>query len=362
VRDQPQFCVWPLAFEGFFNPQIACFFKFAYRSSRRYNCHMRKLMPALLTFLLILTISFPPEAVRAESAAAPHFSTAAELIEAVNALRASDGLPPYTVNSILMGIAQGQAEYLAAIGVSNTHISADGLRPHQRALLAGYPVAGDLSNGSPGWFAENVTGGIGKTAQDAVDEWMGDEDHRNTMLSNDLFDVGAGVAIIGNTYYYCLDAGQSTGGTPRPFTPPPAYNTPVATRVPNTPNADGSIVYIVQRGDTPLAIAIAYGVSLHEIYMLNNLTDSSLIYPNQRIIVRGAYTPTPTPPTSTPTEHPTVTPWPTSTTTSTETPVPPTPTPSPGLPASAARGAVAAIVVAALVIAALLALLGRKRK
>jgi LysM repeat protein len=213
-----------------------------------------------------------------------------------------------------------------------------------------------------GFFSENIAAGVGLSAAEAVQIWTGDDPHLNTMISSNLQDIGAGVAVAGNTYYYVIDCGLSTGGTPVPFVPPSTYKTPVVTLVPNTPNADGSITYIVQRGDTPLAIAIAYGLSLREIYALNNLTDSSLIFPNQKIIVRAAFTPTPTPPTSTPTEHPTITPWPTSTPTSTETSVPPTPTPSPGLPVSAARGAVTTIVVTALVIAALLALLGRKRK
>jgi len=77
------------------------------------------------------------------------------------------------------------------------------------------------------------------------------------MISPNLQDIGAGVAVAGNTYYYVIDCGLSTGGVPRPLTPPPQYTTPVATLVPNTPNADGSITYIVRSGDTPLAIAIA---------------------------------------------------------------------------------------------------------
>jgi hypothetical protein len=40
-----------------------------------------------------------------------------------------------------MGIAQTQAEYMASIGVSNTHVDAYGRRPYQRALDAGYAVA-----------------------------------------------------------------------------------------------------------------------------------------------------------------------------------------------------------------------------
>jgi len=322
---------------------------------------MRKLMYAMVIIVLTLTSTFLTRGALAASVAAPQISTASELVDAVNALRATHGLAPYNTNSILMGTAQGQAEYNLSIGTI-THISADGLLPYQRALLAGYPVAGDLSNGSPGWFSENITGGVGESASEAVQIWTGDDSHLNTMISSNFQDIGAGVAVSGNTYYYVIDCGRSTGGTPSTFVPPPTYKTPLATMVPNTPNADGSITYIVQRGDTPLAIAIAYGISLKEIYALNNLTDSSLIYPNQKIIVRGAFTPTPTQPTGTPTERPTITSWPTSTPTASRTSIPPTSTPSPGLPVPAARGSVIAIIVTALVIAALLALLGRRGK
>lgn len=321
---------------------------------------MRKLMPALFTILMTLTISFSPWVARAESVAAPQFSTASELIDAVNSLRATNGLPPYQPNSILMSLAQEHAEYMAAIGMSNVHTDSRGFLPFQRALEAGYPVAGDIYT-DVGYYSENVTGGVGKTAQDAITVWMGDAPHRSTMLSSDLRDVGAGVALIENTYYYCLDAGQSTGGTPRPFMLPPSYSTPVPTLIPNTPNADGSIKYIVQRGDTLGTISMAYDVSVADLRFLNNLTND-IIYPEQVLIIRDANPPTPTQPTSTPTERPTITPWPTSTPTSTETPVSPTLTPSPGLSVSAARGAVVVIFVASLVIAALLALLGRKRK
>ncbi|HEY5270267.1 MAG TPA: LysM peptidoglycan-binding domain-containing protein [Anaerolineales bacterium] len=315
---------------------------------------MRKLMPAFLTIMLTLMISFSPRVAHAESVAAPQISTASELIDAVNALRASYGQPPYTTNSILMGTAQGQAEFNLSIGTI-THISADGLQPFQRALQAGYPVAG-------GFFSENLAAGVGLSAAEAVQIWTGDDPHLNTMISSNLQDIGAGVAVAGNTYYYVIDCGLSTGGTPVPFVPPPTYKTPVLTMVPNTPNADGSIVYIVQSGDTTLGIALAYGIFFDDLLALNSLTEKSVIYPGQQIIVRAAFTPTPTLPTSTPTGRPTITPWPTSTPTFTETHIPPTPTPSLGLPVSVARNTVTVITVAALVIAALLALLGRKRK
>ena len=331
---------------------------FARLSSRRYNNPMRKMILVGLTLLLLLVVSFSPSSAFAETAAAPYFSTATELIDAVNALRASNGLPAYAPNSILMGTAQAQAEYNLSIGTM-THISADGLRPFERALQSGYAVAGDISLG--GFFAENIVAGVGLSAAEAVQIWTGDAPHLNTMLSSNLQDIGAGVAVSGNTFYYVIDCGLSTGGTPATFVPPPSYVPPAATLIPNTPNADGSITYMVQSGDTPLGIAISYGLTLDEIRSLNGLTEKSIIYPGQEIIIRASYTPTPTPPTSTPTERFTITSWPTSTATATRTLKPPTPTRAPGLPVSSARGAVVIIVVAALVIASLLALLGRRR-
>lgn len=308
--------------------------------------------------LSLVSVSFPQSALADSTSRRPVFSSPSELISAVNALRTTHGLAPYQTNSILMEIAQTQAEYLVSIGTV-THSSANGMRPFQRALAAGYPVAGDLSLG--GFFSENVTAGVGQTAEEAVQQWMGDDPHKNTMLSGTLQDVGAGVGVYGNTFYYVLDAGLSTGGTPVAYTPPAPLNPSTPTIVPNTPNADGSIIHNVKTGDTLGSLSMAYAVPLADILKSNGLTIKSTIYVGQKIIIRPAFTPTPTQPTATPTIPPTMTPWPTSTSTSTATMLPPTPTPSPGLPVKAAGGAVAIIAVSALVLAGLIAFLGRKR-
>jgi uncharacterized protein YkwD len=316
-------------------------------------------MQVLLILLLTLMATSGRMPARAESLSSPLLSSPAELIDAVNALRSSYGLPPYNSNSILMGIAQNQADYNISSG-NNTHYSADGLSPSQRALQAGYPVAGDLSLG--GFFSENITMGVGMTSEEAVENWTGDDPHLNTMISSNLQDIGAGVAVSGDIYYYVIDCGLSTGGTPVPFSKPRSSNPVIPTRVPNTPNADGSVTYIIKSGDTILGIALANGLTLDELLALNGLTAKSVIYPNQTIIIRAGYTPTPTQPTGTPTERPSITPWPTSTTASTETILPPSPTLSPGLPVSSARSTAIIIIVATLVIAALLAFLGRGRR
>jgi uncharacterized protein YkwD/LysM repeat protein len=322
---------------------------------------MRKTSKGFLFILVLATVSFPPlTRITASQSSRPKLSIASDLIMAVNQLRAAYGMAPYETNPILMDIAQSQAEYMAAIGVASTHIDAQGRRPYQRALAAGYMVAGDLSNGSPGWFSENVTGGIGLSPQGAVDSWMGDAPHQGTMLSNVFMDVGAGVAIIGNTYYYCLDAGLSTGGTPVAYTPPPPLYPVTPTIIPNTPNSDGSILHIVQAGDTLGSISSAYGIPLADILALNKLTLKSTKYVNQEVKIREAYTPTPTLPTATPTPLATITPRQTTTITPTMTDLPPTPTPSPGSSIHEAGGMVAAIFLVALGLAGLSTFIGRK--
>ncbi len=319
---------------------------------------MRKFVPVILLLTLVIAFYATLTGADAHPAPAPDLSTAYELIDEVNAFRASYGLAPLTINSILMGIAQTQVDYILSIG-SITHIDAYGRRPFQRALDAGYPVAGDLSQG--GWFGEIITGGASMTAQEAVEWWSNSPPHLDVMTSAVYQDIGAGVAVSGNTYYYIVNAGLSTGGTPRPYTPPPYVVYPTPIQATNTPNPDGSVIYIVQPGDTLLGIAIAYDMSLDVLYALNGLTENSVIYADQELIIQPAFTATPTQPTPTSTIRPTSTLWPTSAQPSPATASTPTSTPEPDLPSMPAGGAVIAIIVAALLAAGILTLIGRKK-
>ena len=227
-------------------------------------------------------------------------TTANELIAAVNSLRIANGLPAYTVNSILMQVAQDQANYMAATG-QVAHRS--GLT--QRILDAGYPLAGDLSQG--GFRAENITGG-NKTAAQAVQEWTGDALHLNTMLSPNLTEIGAGVAKVGNTYYMVIDCAQpTTSRQPQVYTPNPdapasesssssEFIVPIAV---STPDENGLVYHEVQYGQSLWAIAIEYGVKIDEIRALNNLGPGTDIYQGDRLLVRKDAPPPPATATST---------------------------------------------------------------
>lgn len=315
----------------------------------------------ILIPLLFLTVSlFLPNRVQAQ----PKQFSANEVIAEVNALRLANRLSPYVANSTLMIIAQAHAEYMASSGIV-THYSLDGSRPYQRALDAGYSVAGDLSRG--GFFSENIHSGANLSASAVVEIWQGDSAHLNTMISTDLKDIGVGIAIQNGITYYVLGAGLSTGSVPistsstsnNPFssaTETPSTSQPVAT---TTPDADGSVYHIVQSNEALWSIALAYNTSIDELKRLNGLATDE-IFIGQTLLISKKEVETLTP-------EPTITVTfgiPTSTATKPVTPSATfTATPVPTPPASRQSGImiVGGIVAVALFAAALGSWLGRKK-
>ena len=272
--------------------------------------------------LVVGTALGSPSPSRAETVERPPFaSSSIDLVNAVNALRASFGLPLYSISPILMATAQAQADFLAATG-SMTHSGPGGIGLTDRLLAAGYPLAGDLSLG--GFRAENITGGDETMpAEAAVDRWTGDAPHLNTMVSPNLTEIGAGVAISNGRVYYVIDAARPTsagdppvaatsvgGGSAFAGDVSPEIIIPVSV---STPNADGNVFHEVKFGQTLWQIAITYETKIDEIKRLNNLFDNN-IYPGNTLLIRtGVLVPTASPtasPTqaSTPTSLPTLTP------------------------------------------------------
>ena len=263
--------------------------------------HIRKFAICLVLILIIVTTFVPNDIVIAKSdISSLSQSSAYDLIAEVNALRVASGLPEYTLSPILMGTAQAQADFMASTGTV-THAGPGGITLTQRLLNAGYPLAGDLSLG--GFRAENITGGTGKTATQAVQQWLGDAEHINTMLSPVLVEIGAGVAVSGDRVYYVIDCARpTTSGAPQapigsevattndnsiagtPVTEViPQYMAPVLTA---TPDSEGSIYHEVLYGQSLWSLAIAYGVKIDDIRALNGLSPEYVIQTGDRLLVR----------------------------------------------------------------------------
>ncbi len=314
----------------------------------------RPIVNGVLLFALLSIPILHPVAPREPAGFSPQLSPASDLIDAVNNLRISQGIPVFQTNDLLSSVAQAQAEYMASISMSNVETDAQGRHPIDQALAAGYPAVR---------VEANVGGGSGWTTGQILDYWMSRPADKATLLDYGLKDIGVGIAVVGTTNYYCLLAGLSTGGTPVPYHSPTPLFSPTPTLVLSTPNADGSIIHVIQKGDTPGTIAEAYGISLDQLFRLNGITADTMIYPGNKLLIRPANTATPTQPTPTASAFPTATPWPTSTPTSTETPIPPTPEPSSGMAARQAGETVIGIAAFALLLGGIGAWISaRKRK
>ncbi|MBT7073868.1 MAG: LysM peptidoglycan-binding domain-containing protein [Anaerolineae bacterium] len=266
-----------------------------------------KLKQKFLPFIFLFLLSALLIPIIASARVSKPATDAYSLIAEVNALRTANGLAPYAISATLMSVAQAHSDYQAATS-SVTHYSADGSRPFQRALAAGYPVSGDLTLG--GFFSENIVAGNGLTVTRAVEIWQGDAPHLNTMLSSHLTEVGAGVTNVNGYIYYTLDASAPSDGAVPVYTPDPNLTPdsmgatgalptldlimPVIT---STPSQNGKVIHEVQVGQSVWGIADVYGTTVQEIRALNNMSADELVYPGELLFIRTVATetlPTPT--------------------------------------------------------------------
>ncbi len=267
----------------------------------------RKLVLILLVCLLALPLlgmetgSFAANSPAAKPTKTPKkgsgsgSGSAYDVIAAVNQVRASNGLAPFQVNGALMASAQAHSQYQASTG-SISHTGSGGSDPKSRAIAAGYGGGAAVS------VIENIYGGMNASPQQAVSMWQGDSLHLNTLLSTRQTDVGAGVATAGGVVYYTLDVGSVTGassgssGSTGASTPAasgasalaPATAVAFNPVVIATPNPDGSVVHVVQAGQTLWTIAASYKIALPDLLQLNGFTDNTFIYPGNKILIKPA--------------------------------------------------------------------------
>jgi len=244
----------------------------------------------------------------------PQF-TPADVINAVNSLRASSGLGPLTTHPVLMEIAQAEANGIAT-GYQG-HWRPLNLTLGQWMLSLGYPLSGDLS--LDGYRSENwLSLPMDTSANDVIQMWLGDDAHTNTMLSQYRSDIGAAVAVgeDGNVICVIETALRTTSGkmqydahvllTGIPQTQVaysgmattaakngllPQYSMPVkvGTALPN-----GDVYHVVQYGQTLWSIAIAYHTTINQIQTLNHLTSIVIIDGQKLVVARDATQPVPT--------------------------------------------------------------------
>jgi len=254
--------------------------------------------------------------------------SAYDLINTVNALRASRGLEPYAIDSYLMGYAQQHAEYMASIQ-SATHTHSDG------SVAWSVGIQENVAMGTEGIINSSIV----------VYQIWSDTIHWHVMVDYADGDVGAGIALgeDGMVYYVLNVRAQDEVQPIVPTTRPgqviaTSSGTRTATAdlislmIKSTPGVDGSIIHVVGYGQSLWSIADAYKVKIDQIRALNGIPqDYSTINTGQELLIQPAFTPTATYSfeeiaTLTKTYEPTAPPA-TATRTTTSTPLPsPTPT------------------------------------
>jgi LysM repeat protein len=282
-----------------------------------------------LLILLMLFSIFPSKDVVAKPTRYP-ITTPAQMIEAVNNLRASYGLAPLATHPILMQSAQSQADYMAATG-NVTHARPGGITYTQQLISLGFPLAGDLSLG--GFRAENILYSTGYLDWNGVPPGWQDDAHMNTMLSQNFTHIGAGISQSGGAYYYAVDTAASTANgqmqeTAKDVVSGSSGNSGEAAGVSqfmvpitiSTADANGNVYHQVQYGQTLWSIAIAYGTTIKNIQALNNLGEDLTIYQGQKLLVLQGVPP------AVSTAEPTATIQPTHTSIAISTSIPSTPT------------------------------------
>ena len=234
------------------------------------------LRPVLL--LVFILCSFPTNSVVKAQVDSPY-----DLIATVNAMRASQGLAAYTVNSGLMSFAQEHADYMASIHTA-THTHSDGTVAWEIGIQE------NIAMGTEGMIDSSFV----------VYQIWADYTHWHIMADYASGEVGAGVTLgdDGMVYYVLnvrvgeevsyISPTQSTGSTGSSNTGNlTATPNLIASVVKSTPATDGSIIHTVGYGQSLWSIAIAYDVKIDQIRNLNGIAaDSTTIFPGQDLLIQ----------------------------------------------------------------------------
>lgn len=124
-----------------------------------------------------------------------------EIVDLTNVLRKEHGLGELKTNDLLMQAAQVRAEEMAASG-SYSHVRPDGSKYYTVTDCS--QTTENIHRINQEWLAS-----IGKPlAEAAVDDWAASKGHSDHMLSNQVYQIGVGIAegtlANGEKCWYCV--------------------------------------------------------------------------------------------------------------------------------------------------------------
>jgi len=221
--------------------------------------------------------------------------TANDLVAAVNAYRAVNGYYMLNPHTLVFQAAQTHAEWIVDTGQGG-HIGAGGSDETVRVSWTGYGGGAQIQ------CDENWAGG--RTIDDALYGAWSDWTHQEVMLNqwgNLYTDIGGGVAEWGDGRYVFIlnvckvigqeasgDVPDTNNGNPADAIPPtPDLSNYIYGVVTATPQYDGTVIHVVQYGQSLESIADAYGVTVEELRTLNGFTpDFTAIWPDDELVIK----------------------------------------------------------------------------
>lgn len=253
---------------------------------------MKRFLRSWLIFLLftLVVIGGFSRHVQVEAQGDP----ALEIFRLINEFRASQGLPPFQYNNVLVSAAQSHANWMAANVIS--HTGAGGSSPLSRAITVGFN----------GFVIENIVGGAKMSPRQGLIWWQNSPIHLNTLVTMSYPEAGVGFSSNGAQNMFVLVVGRypdspspNRASTANDNSAAPLIITPIELA---EPREDGAIIHIMQQGQALWTVAAYYDVDLDFLYLINNLTKEDILHPGNDVFVQLPEgqdpPPTPTPPLS----------------------------------------------------------------
>lgn len=144
-------------------------------------------LPAIIGLVISLSLLLPRENNTGAVLSYANSVSSSSLLEETNEKRMENDRPDLNINSTLSTAAQTKADDMAAKDYWS-HVSAEGKQPWYFIEQSGYKYSA---------AAENLAYGFA-SSEETINGWMNSENHKKAMLSNEMTDVGFGIANAPN--------------------------------------------------------------------------------------------------------------------------------------------------------------------
>lgn len=239
------------------------------QSARQPTSQQAWIRATIILILLPLIGTILPSPVFASQNASPELSlNARAVVDSINQIRASYGLPQLAINDNLVQAAQNHAIDMVT-NSHHSHTGTDGSSVRVRIERTGY---GPGNRSGENWVALT-------DPTKAIDWWMASAPHRGNILNGSWQDIGIGSGVnahSGLNYFVVVFAAKGDSyAAPAPVNVAAPASQSIPAVLPE--------FHQVQPGETLSSIATRYGLSWQSVATVNNLGEFSILSIGQSV-------------------------------------------------------------------------------